>query len=286
MKRVFQGTDPKTADLILVILASQSIETRIEKNKTYQIHVPSSQYPKAMAHLARYERENAIQFKKEPPPPSPSFFSRTLFFIMGSITLVHIATTRAGIHDFMVFKFGASSYFLGQGETFRAITALFLHVDLEHLLGNLAGLLIFAGPLIRLTGYGSGPFVLLLAATTGNLISAGFGDTARLSIGASTIVMAAAGLLTARQLIKKNRSQRQWPSVKGLFPLAAGATLMAMFSQGENTDLAAHFFGFVSGTVIGLLFFPLFNILSSPMIERICLALVIIIIFAAVCQGI
>ena len=46
-----------------------------------------------------------------------------------------------------------------------------------------------------------------------------------------------------------------------LFPLGAGATLVGMFSGGENTDVAGHIMGFLSGLVMGIGYFYLMTIL-------------------------
>jgi membrane associated rhomboid family serine protease len=185
----------------------------------------------------------------------------------------------------MIFKFGASSLYIGQGETFRAITALFLHSDGQHVLGNLAGILIFGAPLISLTGYGTGPFLLLCAGASGNLVNAYFRQTALLSIGASTAVMGAAGALAAYQMLNSSRPFQ----LNRLIPLAAGATLVGLFSQGENTDVSAHVFGFMAGSVWGGLFFPLSKVLRQTIIpekiEPVVLCLVFFIVGSAIWAG-
>ena len=74
--------------------------------------------------------------------------------------------------------------------------------------------------------------------------------------------------------------------LRHLVPLAGAATLVAMFSHGERTDVAAHFFGFAAGTGIGLLFFPLADAWSGPAAERVLLGLTLMITAAALIQGI
>ncbi len=139
-----------------------------------------------------------------------------------------------------------------------------------------------------MTGYGSGPFILLCAGTTGNLIAGSLGRDLRISIGASTAVMGAAGLLAAGKMISILKETRGFKgaALKPLAPMAAAATLMAMFSHGENTDVSAHFFGFGSGLGLGLLFFPLFSVCSGKAAERIGLALTLVITLAALARGI
>jgi membrane associated rhomboid family serine protease len=183
--------------------------------------------------------------------------------------------------------FGSSSYYLSQGQSFRTVTALFLHSNTEHLIGNMAGLLVLAGPLLRVTGYGQGLLLLLAAGTAGNLISESFSRDLRLSIGASTVVMAAAGLLGARRMtIDAESGHSVFPKLKALAPFAAAATLTAMFSHGENTDVSAHLFGFLAGTGIGLCYYPLSAPLSGPVISRISFGIVLGILCTAFIQGV
>ena len=293
MKRIFQGQDRKKADLILTILASQSIKTTITRTSSgaYEILVPVSDHAKALFHLDRYERENRPLIKQIIDTGPSSFYSPAVLAIIALLVLVHITCIRTGLHNQAVFRFGASSYFIHQGDTFRAITALFLHSDVRHLLGNMAGLLVLASPIVRLTGYGTGPFLLLCAGTTGNLISNGFGQDTRLSIGASTAVMAAAGLLAARQMVLGKGTSR----FKGLAPIAAGATLMAMFSHGENTDVSAHLFGFAAGVGVGIIGLPLVHVWSGTgsgsdsrwgrWPDRIALGLTVVILGFALIRG-
>lgn len=285
MKRIFQGLNRKRAKLILVILASQSIRATLEQDSTgqFMICVSPEDYSNARYHLAQYDKENQLKAEKmrNSDFPASSFFSPAALVIMVLMSLVHMVSTQTGTHGSALFKFGISPYFLSQGDTYRAITALFLHADTEHLLGNLAGLLIFASPMIRLTGYGTGPFLLLCAAVTGNLISNGLEQNAVLSIGASTAVMAAAGLLAAWQVCNN-----PFVSIfKRLVPLAAGATLMAMFSHGERTDVSAHFFGFISGIGVGFLVFPFFKTWYRPFMEKLFLILVLTLICSAALTG-
>ncbi len=288
MKAIYNGKNQKRADTILLILTSQSIETETAPQENgWSIRVHDQDLQAAQAHIDKYDRENRPLISRFKNMSRSVFFSPAILVIIGILWLVHLLGIETGYHDQAVFQFGASSYFLGQGEAFRAITALFLHSDTRHLMGNTAGLLILGSPLVRMTGYGSGPFILVCAGTMGNLIAGGMGQDLRLSIGASTAVMGAAGLLAAGKIFfaaPGNRREKK-SILKTLGPVAAAATLMAMFSHGENTDVSAHFFGFGSGLGLGLIFFPLFSICSGKTAERLCLALTLVIILSAVSQG-
>jgi membrane associated rhomboid family serine protease len=71
------------------------------------------------------------------------------------------------------------------------------------------------------------------------------------SIGASTAVFAALGLLTA--FTWRRGFLRETPWRGRIAPIVAGIGLLAFTgTAGENTDLLAHLFGFVDGFVGGV----------------------------------
>ena len=284
MKCIFTGVPQRTADLILLIMASQKIRAGKSKgSRGIDILIASDQADEAISQVAAYFRENPSV--SEPVSASAAmpagFLSATVFMIMGLLAAVHFGIEMTGARWDFILAYGVSGMYLSQGETFRAITALFLHSDTAHLLGNLAGLFFFAGPLIRLSGYGSGPLFLLFAGTSGNLINAGLRGTALLSIGASTAVMAAAGGLATFQMMRKGPFRRR----DRILPLVAGATLMGFLSHGENTDVWAHVFGFLCGVTTGMVFFPLTAVCRFRLREPLALATVLLILISAVSAG-
>ncbi len=281
MKRIFVGMTSRTADLILLILASQNIFAQKSTGpRGIEIRVFPDQAAKATHHVAAYFRENQTDPDPVFPPASTpaGFMSPAVFVIMGLLALIHIAIEMTGTRWEHILTYGSSGMYIFQGETFRAVTALLLHSDTAHLLGNLAGMFFFAGPVIRLSGYGSGPFFVLFAGTSGNLINAGFHGSALLSIGASTAVMGAAGGLAAFQMIRRGPLRRR----DRILPLIAGATLMAFLSHGENTDVWAHVFGFLCGVVAGMFFFPFISICRFRLREPLALAVTLAILMLAV----
>lgn len=294
MKSIFTGSihnknSRKQADLILVVLASQSVRAVIDTSSdgSCNILVPDDDVFKARQQLKKYAGENKAAPRPVSHVPARIFFSPATLALSFFLAAIHYIITTRGLHKQAILDFGSSSYYLSQGQNFRAVTALFLHSNTEHLIGNMAGLLVLAGPLLRVTGYGQGLLLLLAAGTAGNLISESFGRDLRLSIGASTAVMAAAGLLGARRMtIDAESGHSVFPKLKALAPFAAAATLTAMFSHGENTDVSAHLFGFLTGTGIGLCYYPLSAPLSGPVIGRISFGIVLGILCTAFIQGV
>lgn len=140
-----------------------------------------------------------------------------------------------------------------RGEIWRLATALFLHGDVGHLVSNaISGIFIFAAVLTTI-GRGRGWALLSLSAIMGNLAAAAVhhSDEYR-SLGASTAIFAAVGLLTGRALrvvLRVNHPHR-WRTLFG--PLAAGLTVLALYGAGgQQVDVMAHVTGFAAGLVLG-----------------------------------
>ena len=136
------------------------------------------------------------------------------------------------------------------GELWRAVTALTLHVDIAHLVGNiLIGALIglFAGQVL---GSGLAWMSILVAGAAGNLLSASFRPAGHTSIGASTAVFAAVGILAAYEWTRR----RQLPAAMLVryAPIVGGVVLLSYLGTGgERTDVISHVTGFLCGALLG-----------------------------------
>ncbi|MEM9366109.1 MAG: rhomboid family intramembrane serine protease [Planctomycetota bacterium] len=139
-----------------------------------------------------------------------------------------------------------------EGQYWRSVTALTLHADLSHLLSNL-----FFGSLFLLLAskrFGGGVAVLLmvLGGALGNLLNALLRDASHASLGASTAVFAALGIIVASTL--RANFELETSRFRRWTPLIAGGVLFAMFGTGgERTDLGAHCAGFTTGLMLGWL---------------------------------
>ncbi len=150
------------------------------------------------------------------------------------------------------FVFGSSaSDRIFEGEWWRTVTALTLHMDLPHLLGNAAALAIFATAVCASLGPGLGTTLILLAGAIGNAASAAAHGSGHLAVGASTAVFGAVGILCGQQFVRR-RSLRS-RSTPAWLALAAGVALLGLLGTGERSDMAAHGSGLAVGTLLGAL---------------------------------
>jgi rhomboid protease GluP len=138
------------------------------------------------------------------------------------------------------------------GEWWRAVTALTLHADLEHLAANIFFGSVFGWFAGRSLGSGVAWLLILFAGICGNVVNVAILGAGHRAIGASTAVFAALGLLGALGWAGRRRSAQgriyRWGPVIG-----AVALLAFTGAGGERTDIGAHLWGFVAGLGAGWL---------------------------------
>jgi membrane associated rhomboid family serine protease len=137
------------------------------------------------------------------------------------------------------------------GELWRSVTALTLHADLRHVIANAVSGTLFVGAVCGMLGFGLGGALVLLAGAAGNLANAVFHGTHHVSVGASTAVFGAVGVLSALMFVARRR--REPRKRRAWLALGAGLALLAMLgTSGERVDLWAHLFGWLAGVGVGL----------------------------------
>jgi rhomboid protease GluP len=236
----------------LVVLAMGEAFWLEPEGDRYRLWVEASALERVQEQLACFERESTHW----PPPKLPENpGKRDMELFTPLLWTAAVLTsfwaqgqwrgwTDAGALD-------AQAVF-GRGEWWRPFTALFLHGDVGHLVSNLvSGVFIFAAVLTTM-GRGRGWLLLAVAAVGGNLAAAVNHAGEYRSLGASTAIFAAVGLLTGRALrvVLRTAHPHRW---RALFvPLAAGLTVLALHGAGgQQTDVIAHVTGFASGLVLG-----------------------------------
>jgi len=149
-----------------------------------------------------------------------------------------------------------SRLIMRDGEWWRIFTALTLHGDAPHVVANLASGLLFAAFVLPHLGTGVTWLAIVLAGAGGNWLNALFYSRAgHASIGASTAVFGALGLLVAAEFVARLSSAHTRSRWQLVLPLGAGLALLAFLGTGDEqqqrTDYMAHLWGFVVGLVSG-----------------------------------
>jgi membrane associated rhomboid family serine protease len=219
--------------------------------------------PGAGEHLRQYERERL--YKPPPPPPPPKLHPHAWVGSLG-YALVVIGVALAVSNGFWrldAFDVGELNSGLVQtGQWWRVWTALTLHLDGAHLAANTVAGIWFGYLASRLIGVGNTWLLVVVGAGLANWIEAYFGPSKHLSVGASTAVFTALGLLSAYSWRTRLAYPQRWALRWG--PLIAGVILLSWTGTGgesldqpgsggggQSVDVLAHALGFGVGVGAG-----------------------------------
>lgn len=257
-KQVFPGTAASLTKSRVrtwaLVLDSRSIPCSIETDGAgWYLLVPAHHLESARRELQLFEEAN----QSWPPalPAARQLIENTLPTVsvllllatFHNLTLVGLSVPERGILD--LYELGAAhAASIRSGQLWQCVTALTLHVGPVHLLGNLTIGGTFIILLCRELGSGLAWSLLLASGTLGNLLNAWVQSPAHRSVGASTAVFGAVGILAAISTVRyRHHLQRRW-----FIPVAAGMALLAVLgTEGKGTDLGAHLFGFCFGVLFG-----------------------------------
>ena len=237
-----------------LVISSMGCDWRVECDDygAFVLLVNEWNHEAVVRELAKFEAENPAS---EPPRPAETL-ERTpaaSLFVCGwlmSALFIAQSTGPAWLKD---AGMASSEAITRHGEWWRTLTALSLHADISHFAANLATGLIFAASVLPLLGVGWTWTLILASGAVGNLLNAwSYHNQPHFSIGASTAVFGALGILTACQTLDAFRSTRRVRFWEVILPLGAGVALLAYLGAGGgHTDLLAHFWGFIAGGSFG-----------------------------------
>jgi len=220
--------------------------------------VRDEDYARASTSIDRYEAENKDwppQKTRERPRHAPSIVAPLLF---AALAVFFLMTGPVASNSVWFQRGRAESDLVLGAEPWRAITALTLHADGAHVLGNVISGAIFASAVQRRLGPGGGALAILAAGTLGNVANAAayhaMGSDVHRSIGPSTAVFGAIGILAATQLaLDHHHAQGQKRTFQEIAsPIVGGLALLGALGASPQSDLGAHFFGLIGGIVCGL----------------------------------
>ncbi len=257
LRVVFESRNRRAcADRALVLESLQIPYEIVEDGVSCALVVPARFSPQAADELRQYEEENPP--RRPPRRPTHIEHQNAVPGVVGYVIVICLVAGLAGQSYFARDWLAAGridGVLLRDGEWWRTITALTLHSGLRHLVGNLifgAFFGLFAG---RLLGPGVAWLTIVLAGAAGNALNTFLLESAHRSIGASTAVFAALGLLAGFVWRARLMSQERWPYRVG--PIVGGVALLMFTGTGDaNTDIGAHLMGFLAGLAAGILLAP------------------------------
>jgi rhomboid protease GluP len=238
----------RDADERVLVLQSQGVRAAAcRASGGWAVLAEAAEADAARRLLEAWERENRSEPEPPAPEPDPPFpWLAMAALSAGLLGFFALTGPRAdGSEWFAAGSARASRILLG--EWWRTVTALTLHADAGHVLGNVIAASLFAGAVCRRFGSGVGLALLVAAGALGNGANAWLHQSGHDSIGASTAVFAAVGVLAADAL-----QRRRVPRGGRLAPLGAGLGILAMLGTSERADLFAHAFGLAAGLALGV----------------------------------
>ncbi len=246
------AAERKLAEEWALVLIAEGLSPSVRRSSEgYVLGVPVEEAERAVAALASYERENPTE-PHEGDEAGGYAHVVTALAVAGALVVFFFVT---GAGDSMVHWFQRGSADVERilhGEVWRTVTALTLHADIGHVLANAIAGAVFLAAACRALGPGLGCALVLLAGAGGNYVNALFHGSFHVSVGASTSVFGAVGVLGGLGVVRRRRK-----GVRGRLawmPIVAGLALLAMLGMGgERVDLWAHLFGFLVGGVMGVL---------------------------------
>lgn len=251
-----------TADLDLaeewkLVLLSQGFSPKIHwSSEGLVLSVPAPEAERARTGLSAYQRENA---NAEEAPSEVAKMPGALAgcAAVGLLIPFFYSITVKWLPDLPWLERGsADAYRILDGELWRTVTALTLHADVAHALSNAFAAALFLGALFSVVGPGVGLALALGAGAAGNFANALFRGWPHVSLGASTMVFGALGLLTGLGVMR--RRQRASGRKGAWLPVLAASALLGMLgTSGERVDIWAHFLGLLAGGAMGIAAAPL-----------------------------
>jgi membrane associated rhomboid family serine protease len=241
-----------------LVLEAEGLSPSVRRGpEGFALSVPPDGAERAAAVISAYEgekRDRALRLEqesrreREPAVPGsplaglPVSAALLLFFFL------------TGPRDATVIWFergSADAERILLGELWRTVTALSLHADLAHVLANALFGALFLGAVCGALGAGVGCALVLLSGAGGNLANAFFQSSHHISVGASTAVFGAVGVLSGLAVARRRRQQSQ--RRHAWVPVGAGLAILAMLgTTGARVDLWAHLFGLLVGGVLGI----------------------------------
>lgn len=246
--------------LVILAMGEACWVSAADDSGKFNLHVESSAAGRVQSELLIYSREldDQLRLRNVPELIDPFYYPAgwKIFLIwMGCLLVVF----RLQWQNYDLTDQAASSSIglIDRAEWWRPFTALFLHADIQHLAGNLVGGAIFGALVSRSLGPLRGWALILACGTFGNVLTSLVTYPAPfISIGASTAVFGALGILSGLGFSTslRSRSSMSWGKVAA--PVIAGIVMLGWLGGGgpdSHTDVLGHVFGFGSGLVSGLL---------------------------------
>lgn len=234
-----------------LVLVSQGIENTIEYSEGgagWGLVVAPQDYEGALASIRLYLHENRRQ------PWRRDILGAGILFDWGSLAWVCLLAlffwlnARGDLEAAGIMDSGS----VARGQWWRLFTATWLHADLGHLGTNAAIGLVLLGLAMGRYGTGAGLLAAYLAGAGGNVMAWLLSSGRHYSLGASGMVLGCLGLLAVQSFSLWRQTPHAGKYI--VSGVVGGVMLFVLLGLTPGTDVLAHFGGFVTGLLLGVLF--------------------------------
>ncbi|MDQ3003001.1 MAG: rhomboid family intramembrane serine protease [Fibrobacterota bacterium] len=261
-----------------LLLASQSIKHWMEfDGSEWSLTLDERDVPLAAEIVSVYHAENR-GFQDLPPTAGELDLLVSPLLYLAVPVAAYFIVGLSPWANWWYSRGSADARLILEGQWWRCITAATLHADEVHFLGNLVSGYFILNLLNHRLGMGSIMILSTLGAGITNYMVALASGARHVSIGYSSVVFCALGMLAAVETLNLQKLRDpaviagQGPASTGwrpgrrpvgagtwfgglrrLTPLISAFFVAVMVGLGENADVKAHFYGFGIGAGLGLL---------------------------------
>jgi membrane associated rhomboid family serine protease len=272
---------PRKQDILdlSLVLASQGLKHWMEfHGDEWGLTVDERDAPAAAALLETWRKENE-GFSEAPPEAADlDLLIAPLLFLAVPVAAYFLVGFSPSA-EWLRGRGEADAARILAGEWWRCLTAATLHADDAHLLSNLVSGYFILNLLNHRLGIGTLMLLSTAAAGIDNFLVAWASGPGHVSLGYSSVVFCALGILAAVETLALWRRRREHAARQGgrtgdgsirfaqlrrLSPLISALFVAVLVGIGEGVDVKAHFYGFALGAALGMVTARLPRGLSRP----------------------
>jgi len=252
------------AALSLLAMGMEAEVGREPGGATWQVSVTEEEVAAALPVLREALTTDLIEPAPVPAPAPVGGAGVGIWTWEAAASSIAIVAACVAIHAFvhggpqptarsaMLAAGAVAPWLVRDGEWWRLGSAVFLHFDLKHLIGNMSALLFLGPPLASQIGHVRTLVLFVATGVAGNLVSQLIGNEAAIKAGASGgvcgLLGALAGVALATMATATDARERR-PAWQTLGALVALFGMIVGVQPGS--DHYAHVGGLVAGIVLG-----------------------------------
>ncbi|MFT5290536.1 MAG: rhomboid protease GluP [Planctomycetota bacterium] len=224
-------------------------------NVGFSLVVMNTHFEAAQQELMLYRSENVDWPPKDVPVKAGALWIHATI-VYAALILIVFLFQRGDAFDTNWSSAGrVDGLLMRSGEWLRSVTALTLHADLVHLASNMTYGALFGALVAYGLGGGIGWLAILMGGVLGNVINIFVQNPEHRSIGASTAVFAAVGVLAGSEVVRRHLLQQR--RIRRAAPILVAFLLLSYLGMGgaehrdQTTDVSAHVTGLLAGFAIG-----------------------------------